>query len=165
MTVINSVGVFLAKEFHDVVTWIESEEQKIKPVITIAENVLNGLKTFDASIVGQTLEGVLEVTIPASTGIIDAFKLQLPVWLIELKWIENEGNKTLQQQWEDAKVYLDTLSPDVFAVQYNTLKALFTKFFGVNTLDANNPDVGANLNIQQSLLLAQPSHDIKSITG
>lgn len=144
--------------FQKVLTWIEGAEQKLKPVLTIAEDVLNALKAFNASVVGQTVESIIETAIPASTGLIDAFKLQLPVWLIKLNWITNEDNKTLDEQWADALTYLNTLKGgSEYAVQLNSLKALFTEFFGSNGTDV--------VNIQQALTLAQASHDITPITG
>lgn len=144
--------------FQKVVAWIKGAEEKLKPVLTIAENVLNALKAFDASAAGQTVESLIEAAIPASTGLINAFKLQLPVWLIKLNWITSEDGKTLDQQWADAQAYLNTLKGgSEYAVQLNSLKALFTEFFGSNGTDV--------VNIQQALVLAQPSHDITTITG
>lgn len=156
--VITDVEGFLGKEWHQFITWLEGEEEKLKPIITIAENVLNAIKSFEASPEGQALEAVIESVIPASTGLINAFKLQLPVWLVQLKWIEDEDSKTLDEQWADAQAYLATIvDPQVYAVQLAALKSLFSTFF------ANN--AGVSLNIQQGIVLSQPTHSMDSIIG
>lgn len=142
---------WIADELHKLVSWISGAEKTLAPAISIAETALNALKTFDSSVAGQTIESIIEGVIPASTGLINAFHLQLPVWLVELNWIKNETGKTLTEQWEDVQSYLNSISdPDVKASQYNTLKALFLKFFGSNT--------GEPVTIQQALTLAQPTH-------
>lgn len=155
---IQDVELFIGKEWHQFTAWLQAEETKLKPVITIAENVLNGIKDFEISPEGQALEGLLETLIPASTGLVEAFNLQLPVWLVQLKWIENEDNKTLSEQWADAQAYLATIiDPHVYATQFASLKALFTVFFGGD---------GTNVvNIQQAITLSQPSHSMDSIIG
>lgn len=159
MSVIQSVENFFSTELKKFVAWIEGKENALKPILKIAETVLNGLKSFDGSVVGQTIETAIESWIPASKALVDAFQLQLPVWLIKLKWIEDESTKTLAEQWADAKAYIDSIDdPDVKAAQLNTLKALFTKFFA--------SDGFAAVTIQQTLALAQPTHsDITAEPG
>jgi hypothetical protein len=142
---------WISDEIHKLLAWVTQAEKKLAPAISIAETVLNALKSFDNSIIGQTVESIIEAAIPASTGLIEAFKIQLPIWLIDLNLIKNDGNKTLTEQWEDILTYLNSISdPDVKASQYNTLKALFLKFFGTNS--------GEVVSIQQALMLAQPTH-------
>lgn len=142
--------------FSRLIKWITQAETKLAPVIDIAENVLNGLKSFDDSIVGATVEGIIEQFIPASTGLISAFKLQLPVWIIELNWIKAEQGKTLEEQWKDALAYLATISdPKTKAVQLAGLKALFLHFFGSNAGVTVN---GKELTIQQMIVLSPPTH-------
>lgn len=152
-----SIESILSSVFHKILSWIGIAEKELITVIPIAENLLNGLKTFDESVIGQTVEGLIEQFIPASTGLINAFKLQLPVWLIDLGWIKNEASKTLQEQWQDALNYLNTISdPKVRATQLAALKALFLHFFGTNTGVTIN---GKELTIQQTLILSPPTHD------
>lgn len=143
--------------FTRLIKWITGAEEKLAPVIDIAENVLNGLKSFDSSIIGQTVEGIIEEFVPASTGLINAFKLQLPVWIIELNWIKGESGKTLEQQWQDALNYLASITdPKTKAVQLAGLKALFLHFFGSNMgVTVNNKE----LTIQQMIVLSPPTHD------
>lgn len=143
--------------FTRLIKWITGAEEKLAPVIDIAENVLNGLKSFDSSIVGQTVEGIIEEFVPASIGLINAFKLQLPVWIIELNWIRDENGKTLEQQWQDALNYLASITdPKTKAVQLAGLKALFLHFFGSNMgVTVNNKE----LTIQQMIVLSPPTHD------
>lgn len=149
---------WLGKEWHQFVTWLKGAENTLKPVLSIAENVLNGLKTFVASPVGLTLESLVETLIPASTGLVEAFNLQLPVWLVQLKWIEAEDDKTLSEQWSDAQAYLNSITdPKVYATQLASLKALFTAFFAGDGENA--------VNIQQAIVLSQPSHTMDTITG
>lgn len=148
---------FLSNLFKKIVTWITAAEKQMAPVITIAEKLLNGLKSFDDSIAGQTVEGIIESYIPASTGLINAFKLQLPIWLIDLKWVQDETGKSLQDQWQDALNYLATIKdPNVKATQLAALKALFLHFFGTNAGTTVN---GQPLTIQQMIVLAPPTHD------
>lgn len=152
-----SIETFLSDLFHKIGDWLKGAEKELAPAITIAEDVLNGLKTFEASTVGQTLETAVEAWIPASTGLINAFKLQLPIWLQQLNWLSNETGKTLDEQWADAQTYLNSITdPDVYASQFNSLKALFIKFFGANA--------GSVINIQQALTLGQPTHDASILT-
>lgn len=142
--------------FHRILAWLTRAEKQLAPVITIAEDLLNGLKKFDASVPGQTIEAIVEQYIPASTGLINAFKLQLPVWLIDLGWIKNEAGKSLQEQWQDALNYLNgIIDPKVKATQLAALKALFLHFFGANT--GVNVD-GKEFTIQQAIVLSQPTH-------
>lgn len=147
----SNIITWISEEITKALNWIKGAETKLAPVINIAENVLNGLKTFEASTLGQLVESVIEAEIPASTGLINAFNLQLPVWLIELNWIKSETGKSLTEQWEDAQSYLNSITdPNVKASQYNTLKALFSNFFAQNE--------GIETTIQQMLTLAQPTH-------
>lgn len=151
MNIITDAENWLSKAWKSVTAWITKAEVTLQPAIVIAENVLNAIKAFDGSVVGQTVESIIEAEIPAATGLINAFKLQLPVWLIELNWISAESSKSLEDQWGDALAYLATIKDaDVYASQLNTLKALFTKFFG------NNEQLPVT--IQQALTLAQPTH-------
>lgn len=152
-----SLETFLSTLFKKIWAWITDAEKQLVPVITIAEGLLNALKKFDSSVIGQTVEGLIESYIPASTGLINAFHLQLPIWLIDLGWIKNEAGKTLQEQWQDALNYLNTISdPKVKAVQLAALKALFLHFFGTNTGALVN---GKELTIQQMIVLSPPTHD------
>lgn len=148
----------IADIFNRLIKWITQAEKNLAPVIDIAESLLNGLKAFDGSIVGQTVEGIIEQYIPASTGLINAFKLQLPVWLIDLGWIKHEAGKTVDQQWQEALDYLATISdPKTRAVQLAGLKALFLHFFGSNAGVTVN---GKELTIQQMIVLSPPTHDV-----
>lgn len=149
---IQDVENFLVNIFKKLIEWITGAEKALKPVITIAENVLNGIKNFDGSVEGASIESLIEQLIPASTGLIDAFKIQLPVWLTQLNWIKDEANKTLDEQWADAQAYLNSIiDKDVKATQLAALKALFTKFFG--------SDGEHVVNIQQAITLSQVTHD------
>ncbi len=142
---------WISEAIHNVLNWIKGAEQTLAPALTIAENLLNLLKDFQDSAAGQTIELIIEAAIPASTGIIEAFKIQLPFWLKELNLIKGEADKSLTEQWQDVLTYINSIQdPDVKASQYNTLKALFTKFIANNT--------GQTTTIQQALVLAQPTH-------
>lgn len=153
-----SIESFLGDVFQKIWTWIKGAEKALAPVITVAESLLNGLKSFEESAIGQTVEGLIEQFIPASTGLINAFKLQLPIWLIDLKWIEDETGKSIEDQWKDAQAYLNSIQdPNVRATQFNALKALFIHFFGTNSENVISPTTP--LTIQHALILAQPSHD------
>lgn len=142
---------WISDEIHKILSWITNAEKALAPAINIAETLLNGLKTFDSSVPGKTVLGIIESFVPASTGLINAIELQLPIWLVELNWVKNEAGKTLDEQWADALVYLATIKgTDTYAAQYNSLKALFLKFFGTN--------MGEPVTIQQALTLGQPTH-------
>lgn len=157
-----SIITDLANLFKKILGWIEKAEKALGPVIPIAEGLLNGLKSFDSSVVGQTVEGIIEQFVPASTGLINAFKIQLPIWLIDLKWIQNEGNKTLEEQWQDAMTYLNGIvDPKIRATQLASLKALFMHFFGTNTGALID---GKELTIQQMMVLSPPTHDANIVS-
>jgi len=152
-----SIESFLSNLFKKIWAWITAAEKQLVPIIDIAEGLLNALKKFDNSIVGQTVEGIVEQFVPASTGLINAFHLQLPIWLIDLGWIKNEAGKSLTEQWQDALNYLNTIQdPKVKAVQLAALKALFLHFFGTNSGALVN---GKELTIQQMIILSPPTHD------
>ena len=152
-----NIGNFLSNLFKTILSWIKAAEHALIPVITIAENLLNALKAFDSSVVGQTIESIFEAYIPASTGLINAFRLQLPIWLIDLGWIKNEAGKTLDEQWQDALTYLNSIKdPKVKATQLAALKSLFLHFFGTNAGATVN---GKEITIQQMITLSQPTHD------
>lgn len=153
-----SIKTFLSTLFQKIVKWLEGVEKVLSPMLTIAENLLNALKTFEATPLGQTVEGIIETFIPASTGLINAFKLQLPVWLIDLKWIQDEANKTLDQQWQDALIHLNSINdPNVRATQLVALKSLFTHFFVTNSTEVVSPTTPFTIN--HAILLSVPSHD------
>lgn len=143
---------WLEREFDDIKVWVIGEVDKLKPLVDIADKLVNEIKTLEASAAGQFVETTIETLIPASTGLINAFRLQLPVWVIDLNWAADEEGKTDDQKWQDAVTYLNGIvDPDVRAAQLNTLKALFSKFFAGNS--------GHALTMPQSLTISQPSHD------
>jgi hypothetical protein len=152
-----SVLTDIANFFKKLVGWIEKAEEKLKPVLDVAENLLNQLKNFEASPAGQTVEALIEAWVPASTGLINAVKLQLPVWLKDLGWVKDEVGKSLDQQWQDALSYLNGIADhNVKATQLNALKSLLTHFIATNTgVTVNEKE----FTIQQAMVLAQPSHD------
>lgn len=151
MSIIKDTENWISTAIHNVLEWIKGAEKKLASPIAIAENVLNALKSFDTSVIGQTVIAVVETAAPQSKNLISAFELQLPIWIIELNWIQKEEGKTLEEQWADALKYLESIKDaDVYASQLNSLKALFIKFFGTNA--------GQEVTIQQSLTLAQPTH-------
>lgn len=152
MSEITQVEQWIDKEFTQLKTFIIGEEKVISPYLSIAENIVNGIKSFEGSEIGKISIGALESFIPASTGLINAFNEQLPVWIVGLNWAVNETGKTPDAQLQDAVTYLKSITdPDIYAAQLNTLKALISKFFTGN-------DGVVPLSIQQALTLAQPSH-------
>lgn len=158
-----SLETFLSILFKKIAAWLKGAEKVLAPSIQIAENLLNALKKFEASPLGQTVNVLIETLIPASTGLINAFQLQLPVWLIDLGWIKNEAGKTLDQQWQDAQAYLNSIiDPNVKATQLAALKALFTNFFVQNSGVTVSPNTEFTIN--HAMVLAVPSHD-PSIVG
>lgn len=154
----SNLGTWLSDLFSKILNWLKGAEKTLHPLIMIAEDLLNGLKAFDASALGQTVEGIIEAAIPASTGLINAVKLQLPIWLKELKWLDDITGKSLTEIWTESQQYLNSIEdPNVRAAQLNTLKALFTNFFVQNSNEAISPTTP--FTIQHALLLSTPTHN------
>lgn len=156
MTLINNIDKWLVTAFHSVINWITNAEKKLSPALSIAENLVNRFKAFEASTAGQSLEALIESVVPASTGLIDAIKLQFPKWFTAMRLIDGEITKPLDEQGQDAINALQkvkALDIDTYAGDLNTLKALITKFVATNSGDMGT------ITMPQSLMLAQPSHD------
>lgn len=142
---------FLEKIWDSVKSFFSGASPVIHEIVTVADNIVNGLKALDSSTVGQFLESGVEALIPASTGLVSAFKLWLPVAVTDLNWAVKEDGKTDAQKVSDAVAYLATIKgTDTYATQLNSLNALVQKFLSDNQ--------GAGLTIQQALAVSQVNH-------
>lgn len=147
-----SVETTLAKLWDKVKSLFSSASSEVHTIVSIADKIANEIKTLEASQVGQFLEVTLEALIPASTGLVNAFKLWLPVIVTDLNWAVAEEGKTNTQKISDALTYLASIKgTDVYASQLNTLNALIQKWMSDNQ--------GAGVTIQQALTMAQVVHN------
>lgn len=149
-----SVKTWLSKAWTTIKTFFDKASNQVHDLTVIADNLANALKNAEASNIGQFLETTVEMIIPSSTGLINAFKLWLPVVVAKLNWAVAEEGKAPQQVVADAVSYLQglkTSDPDLYAAQLNTLNALIQKWFSDNQ--------GAGLNIQQALATTQVVHN------
>lgn len=144
------LGNLIAK----VAAWFSTASNDLHDFTVIADNLVNAIKKIEASTVGQFLETTVEILIPASTGLVNAFKLWLPVVVIDLNWALQEEGKTNEQKITDAAAYLiklKVINPDAYATQANALNALIQKWLGDNS--------GIGTTIQQALVSAPIVHD------
>ena len=143
---------FLKDLWDKVKSLFHSASPLVHTIVTIADNAVNAIKTAEASQAGQLLESGLEAIIPASTGLINAFKLWLPVIVTNLNWAVKEDGKTDAEKIADALAYLESIKgTDAYAAQLNTLNALIQKWLSDNQQ--------AGLTIQQALTVSQVNHN------
>lgn len=120
----------------------------------VADNLANAIKTAEASTLGQLFETGLEMLIPASTGLVDAFKLYWPKLLVTLNLAVQETGKTDEQIIIDgaaALAKMKGIDPNAFAVVMTGISAHVKQWFMDNT--------GSGGTIQQSILTQVIAHD------
>jgi hypothetical protein len=143
---------FLADLWEKVKSLFHTATSEVHNIVTIADNIANQIKTLEASAVGQFLEATIETLIPASTGLVNAFRLWLPKIVTDLNWAVKEAGKTDAEKIADAVAYLESIKgTDAYAAQLNTLNALIQKWLSDNQ--------GAGLTIQQALTISQVNHN------
>lgn len=143
---------FLSGLWEKVKTFFHSASTEVHSIISIADNIVNAIKSVEQSQVGQLIETGLEAFIPASTGLINAFKLWLPKIVIDLNWAVAEEGKTDTQKVADAVAYLASIKgTDAYAAQLNTINALIQKWLSDNQ--------GVGMTIQQALTVSQVNHN------
>ena len=144
---------WLSKILAKVASYFGNASNEIHDVAVISTNVVNAIKNAEQSNIGQLVETGLEMVIPASSGLINAFKLWLPVVLKDLNWVVGETNLNLtlpdlQNYLSAAASYLSTIKgTDVYAAQLNSLNALVQKWF--------SDQRGLGLTMPQALLTPQ----------
>ncbi len=149
---------FLTDLWNKVKSFFHSASPIVHTIVTVADNAVNTIKVLEASNVGQFLESGVEAFIPASTGLINAFKLWLPVLVTDLNWAVKEEGKTDVQKVQDALAYLASIKgTDTYASQLNSLNALIQKWLSDNQ--------GAGMTIQQALTTSQVVHNPDLISG
>jgi len=143
---------FLAKLWDKVKSLFHSASGAVHTIVTVADNIANEIKTLEASQIGQFLETTVETLIPASTGLVNAFRLWLPKIVTDLNWAVKEEGKTDAEKIADAVAYLESIKgTDAYAAQLNTLNALIQKWLSDNQ--------GAGMTIQQALTISQVNHN------
>jgi hypothetical protein len=143
---------FLSNLWEKVKTFFHGASTQVHSIVDIADKIANAIKLAEASQVGQLLETGLEAFIPASTGLVNAFKLWLPKIVTDLNWAVAENGKTDAQKVQDAVAYLASIKgTDAYAAQLNTLNALIQKWLSDNQ--------GAGMTIQQALTVSQVNHN------
>lgn len=149
---------FLATLWDKVKTFFHSASDVVHDVVIMADEAVNKIKELEQSQVGQFLEMGIETIIPASTGLINAFKLWLPVVVTDLNWAVKEEGKTDAEKVQDALAYLASIKgTDIYATQLNSLNALIQKFLSDNQ--------GAGMTIQQALTASQVVHNPELIAA
>lgn len=140
---------WLGRLFATVVSWFSKASAAIHDVTVLADNVTNAIK--NSPITGG-IETALEMSIPASTGLVEAFKLELPNIVTKLNWAVAEESKTPDQLVSDGLAYLESIKgTDDYVIQLNSLAAKIQKWFSDNQ--------GLGLTIQQALLTPQIVHN------
>jgi hypothetical protein len=150
----DNTKTWLGRIFATIASWFSSASGAVHDLTVLADNLANAIKNLEASTVGTFIETTVEMLIPASTGLINAFKLWLPVIVTDLNWAVAEEGKTPEQILADAIAYLNKIkvtNPNAYAGQLNTLNALIQKWFSDNQ--------GLGLTIQAALTAAQVVHD------
>lgn len=145
---------WLSRTFSKLVNWLTKEKSQLHDLTIVADNIGTALVKEMASPVYEAIKTALEMAIPASTGLFNAFELELPNIMVRLGWTIREEGKT------DEQIILDGLShikafhigdPDAFAVKIAGLVSLAGKFFSSN--------MGVAATIQQWLTLNQMVHN------
>lgn len=143
---------WLGKLFSTIASWFSKAGPVVHSITIIADNVANAVKNAEASQLGQLFEVGLEMAIPASTGLVNAFKLELNVIVTDLNWAVAEEGKTGNQIVQDGLTYLASIKgTDNYAVQLHAFAAKVQKWFSDN--------LGAGLTIEQALLTPQIVHN------
>ena len=140
---------WLGKLFATVASWFSKVSGPIHDVTVLADNIANAIKNSPLTSVAYT---ALEMAIPASTGLVDGFKLALPKIVTDLNWAVAEESKTPDQLIQDGLDYLKTIKgTDDYVIQLNSFAAKVQKWFSDNQ--------GLGLTIQQALLSPQIVHN------
>lgn len=145
---------FLENLWDKVKSLFSKADTLVHTIVTLADELVNKLKDLEESEAGQFLETAIETLIPASTGLINAFRLWLPIVVTDLNWAVQEEGKTSEEKIADAIAYLTKLkviNPDAYAAQLNTINALIQKWLSDNQ--------GAGLNMPQALTITQVNHN------
>jgi len=144
----NTQTTWLSRLFASIVVFFSKAAPAIHDITVIADNVANVMKS---SPITSIVETGLEMAIPASTGLVEAFKLQLPNIVTKLNWAVAEESKTPDQLVLDGIRYLQSVKgTDIYVVQLNSFAALVQKWLSDNQ--------GLGLTIQQALLTPQIVH-------
>lgn len=149
MPTTQTTQTWLGKVFAKVASWFGNASGAIHDVVVIADNVANAIKSSPLTPVVETL---LEKAIPASTGLVEAFKLELPNIVTKLNWAVAESSKTPDQLVADGLAYLQTLKgTDQYVIALHSFAATVQKWFSDN--------LGYGLTIQMALTSPQVVHN------
>ncbi len=139
------LGNLIAK----VAAFFSGASNGIHDITVIADNIANTIKNSPLT---GLLENALEMVIPASTGLVEAFKLELPNIVEKLNWALAAESKTPDALVIEGLAYLKTLKgTDDYVIQLNSFAAKVQKWFSDN--------LGYGLTIQAALLTPQIVHD------
>lgn len=151
---------FIQKALHALGSFLGLIKSDAINVAHIANDVIDGVKSFEASAAGQFLETTLETLVPSSTGLINAVKLWLPKAFVVSGWVQNEVGKTDVQIMEDGTAYLlnlKTTDIDAYAKELHGMAAYLAKMISDN--------LGAGLTMPQALTLPQIVHNPELLKG
>lgn len=145
----NTKTTWLGKLFAAIGAFFSGASAQVHDVTIIADRVANVIKS---SPITSALETGIEMAIPASTGLVEAFKLELPNIVQKLNWAVAEETKTPDQMVQDAFKYLQSIKgTDDYVIQLNGFAAKVQKWLSDNQ--------GLGLTIQQALLTPQIVHN------
>jgi phage-related protein len=97
---VESVANFVKTEIAKIEGDVPQIEAALENAATIADNAVNALKTFVASPVGKTIEGVLEAVPGIGPYLTDVLNF-LPTLVVDLGWAVTEFNKSPAQVLQD----------------------------------------------------------------
>lgn len=146
MTILESI-------WNSIKNFLSNLTHAVHDYASIANNIVNALKTLEQSQVGQFIETTLETLIPASTGLVNAFKLELPNIFKILELVTDETSKTSEQIVADGVAALQALkvsNPKLYALKTAGLATFTSEFFTNNN--------GEQATFGQLLALGQSVH-------
>ncbi len=135
-------------------SWFSTATTETHDFAVIADNLANTVKTVEASTVGQVFETTLEMIIPASTGLVNAFKLYWPKLITTLNLAVAETGKSDTQIVVDGAGALNKMKgidPNAYATTVTGIAANIKQWLMDNT--------GSGGTIQQGIITQVIAHD------
>lgn len=146
---------WLGSIIASIVSFFHHADDVIDDIAAWANELVNIIKKAEASEAGQLLEAGVKIAFPASSTLISAFKLWLPVISSQISNVETFEDLTDEQKVQELLGYLAQLkksNPVIYAGTLNTLNAAIQQFFATN--------MGVvQLTKEASLAIAPVAHD------
>jgi hypothetical protein len=145
---------WLGRLFQKLAAWVSTADDKLHDAAMIANNIGNAVVKAMASPQAQLLLDEIEMVVPASTGLVEALKLQVPVIVNKVHTVSTVLGTSGEQQAMESLASLALIAksdPDLFATKVDGIVALVIKFI------SDNQGLGAT--IQQVLPMPQIVHN------